>query len=318
MLSRVADALFWMSRYLERAEQVARLVDVCFHLQLDLYGVIAGPSQLHWSTLAAILQPTPPPLRQAGAVPHLTISHWLTFDMDNPISIMTCLNRARNNARSIRGTITPTMWRELNTLFLQLRDPAFSAQARESPHDFYQAVERGSQAFQGICDATMNHDEGWQFIQLGKYLERADKTLRILDIQYQLLHDMTSPVELPLAHLQWASVLRSCLAYEVYQKLYVGRIEAVRVVEFLLLHPESPRSVLFCLDAATRALQAIEDLGPNRGVTPVGRAFGRVLNELRYAELEVLMKGDFHRFLSGVVGHCARASAAVQEQYSLQ
>src|SRR6266571_2877163 len=137
MLSRVADALFWMSRYLERAEHVSRLLDVCFHLELDLHGVLAGPHKLHW----------------------------------------------------------------------QLCDPDFTSLASESPHEFYLAVECGSHVFQGVCDATVTHDEGWQFIQLGKYLERADKTLRILDIQYHLLHDMLNPKDKPLANLQWAAVL---------------------------------------------------------------------------------------------------------------
>ena len=117
---------------------------------------------------------------------------------------MSCVARARANARSIRGTINSEMWRELNKLYWQLCDPAFSRQASESPHEFYQAVECGSCLFQGVCDATLNHDEGWQFIQLGKFLERADKTLRILDIQYHLLHDLTNPADLPLANLHWA------------------------------------------------------------------------------------------------------------------
>src|SRR5438105_5154381 len=125
MLSRVADALFWMSRYLERAECVARLLDVGFHLELDLSGLAAGPSELHWTGLLAILQTGPPrpPSQERG--PAAAIVRWLTFDLDNPDSILCCVNRARNNARSIRGSVSPGMWRELNKLHPQLRDPEF-------------------------------------------------------------------------------------------------------------------------------------------------------------------------------------------------
>src|SRR5215470_17847551 len=220
MLSRVADALFWMSRYLERAEHISRLLDVCFHQELDLHGVLAGPQELQWTSLAAILQQQMPESARLTGTPQAAISRWLTFDLDNPNSIMSCVSRARANARSVRGSINVQMWRELNKLYLLLCDPVFRNEAGESPHEFYQAVECGSWLFQGICDATLNHDEGWQFIQLGKYLERADKTLRILDIQYHMLQDLENPADLPLANLQWGSVLRNCRAYEGYQRIY--------------------------------------------------------------------------------------------------
>jgi uncharacterized alpha-E superfamily protein len=317
MLSRVADALFWMSRYLERAEHVARLLDVCFHLELDLHGVLAGPHELHWTSLAAILQQTVP----AGAPdrsPRAAISDWLTFDLDNPDSIMSCVTRARYNARSIRGTINSEVWKELNKLYWQLCDPGFAAQARESPHEFFQAVECGSHLVQGVCDATLTHDEGWQFMQLGKFLERADKTVRVLDIQYQLLHDLNGQAELPLANLQWAGVLRSCHAYEAYQKLHVGRLEPERVVEFLLLHPHFPRSVRFSFESAARALTAIEGEVPGRPLGRADRILGRVLAELRFGELDAILAGGLHTFLGGVQERAAQVSRAVQEQYSLR
>jgi uncharacterized alpha-E superfamily protein len=320
MLSRVADALFWMGRYLERAEHVARLLDVCFHLELDLHGVLAGPHELLWTSLASILQQQVPPAAdgRAFASPQARISEWLTFDLDNPTSIMACVSRARANARSIRGTINSDMWRELNKLYWQLRDADFCTQARESPHEFYQAVERGSCLFQGVCDATTIHDEGWQFIQLGKYLERADKTLRILDVQYHLLHDLTDPADLPLANLQWAAVLRSCRAYETFQRLYGGRLDPEHVVEFLLLHADFPRSVRFCLEAAARALTAIEGLSPGRGLSEADRLLGLVLGELKFRELDQILAGDLHAFLGGVLERCSRVSLAVQNRYALR
>jgi uncharacterized alpha-E superfamily protein len=318
MLSRVADALFWMSRYLERAEQVARLLDVCFHLELDLHGVLAGPYELHWTSLAAILQQTVPPNGSSERSRQGFISHWLTFDLDNASSIMSCVTRARSNARTIRGTINSQMWKELNKLYWQLCDPEFSSLASESPHEFYLAVECGSHVFQGICDATLTRDEGWQFIQLGKFLERADKTLRILDVHYHLLRDLTNPSDLPMTNLQWAGVLRSCRAYEAYQRLYVGRVDPDRVLEFLLLQSSFPRSARFCLEKAAEALKAIEGSAPDGALSKAGHLLGRLLSELRYTEIDEIIHGDLHAFLGGIIDGCARVGGTIQDQYSLR
>jgi uncharacterized alpha-E superfamily protein len=311
MLSRVADALFWMSRYVERAEHVARLLDVWFHLELDLSGAGAAPFEMHWTALCAILQQQTPS-RQGAA-----LSHWLTFEPDNPGSIMACLARARLNARSIRGTINSEVWRELNKLYWKLSDVEFVRRSRESPYEFYQAAECGSALFQGLCDATSTHDEGWRFLQLGKFVERADKTLRILDVQYHLLRDLTNPSDVPLSMLHWAAVLKSCRAYEPYQRRHVGRVDPERVVEFLLLEPAFPRSVRFCLEALAESLEAIE--GPGRGgLRPADRLVGLMLAELKYLSLEQILKGDLHAFLQRMTERLTQVSRAVQEQYSLR
>jgi uncharacterized alpha-E superfamily protein len=316
MLSRVADALFWMSRYVERAEHVARLLDVWFHLELDLSGVGAAPFEMHWTALVAILQQQMP-LRSENSPPS-ALSQWLTFDQENPSSIMACLARARLNARSIRGTISSEVWRELNKLYWMLCDGEFIRRTRGSPHEFYQAVECGSALFQGLCDATAAHDEGWQFIQLGKFVERADKTLRILDIQYHLLRELTNPADVPLTHLHWAAVLKSCQAFEAYQRRHVGRIEPERVVEFLLLEPSFPRSVRFCLEALTQALEAIEGAPAQRELSRADRQLGLILGELKYLTLEQILAGDLRVFLGRLSAELVEVSRAVQERYSLR
>lgn len=318
MLSRVADALYWMSRYLERAEHIARLLDVCFHLELDLRGVTAAPYELHWTSLTAILQQIVPPTRDASFSPQGFLTHWLTFDAENPASIMNCVARSRHNARGVRGTINSAMWKQLNKLYWKLSDSTFACQARESPHDFYEAVEAGSFTFQGVCDATLTHDESWQFIQLGKYLERADKTLRILDIQYHLLQDMNDPANLSVSNLYWAGVLRSCRAYESYQHLFVGRVEPERVVDLLLLNPSFPRSVSFALESACTALAAIEDKKPSKRRSRASRLMGKVLADLQYSELHQILSGDLHGFLSHVLVRCQHVGRVIQEHYSLQ
>jgi uncharacterized alpha-E superfamily protein len=317
MLSRVADALFWMSRYLERAEYTARLLDTCFYLEMDLRGVSSGPRELHWTSLAATLQQIVPAHKMSGTSPQSTMINWLAFDTENPNSIMSCVSRARYNARSIRGTINSVMWKALNKLYWQLTDQAFIRQGRESPHDYYEAVEYGNFLFQGACDATLDQDEGWQFIQMGKYLERTDKTLRILDIQYHLLRDLSDPADHSLANMHWAGVLRSCRAYEAYQRFYVGRVEPERVVDFILLHPASPRSVRFALEGAGRALSSIAGANPSPGQARADRILGRALSDLRYAELDQVLKGDFHQFLMSILERSGQIARAIQEQYSL-
>jgi len=315
MLSRVADSQFWISRYIERAEAVARLLDVGFQLELDLAGLVPDAYQPPWVSTLAVLQQSAPEAVKTAAQPTAVVAEWLSFDLDNPPSILSCVNRARNNARGIRGRISSEVWRSLNALYWKLRDSEFVAAARLSPHDYYQAVQVGSHQFQGVCDATLPHDEGWQFVQLGKYLERTDKTLRILDVKYRQLKSLAESAQSPLASLEWAGVLKMCLGYEGYQRLYISRVEAERVIEFLLLDPMSPRSVRFALEMAGQAHAAIDGGRPGDG--PTGRAIGRVISELRYAELSQLLKGDFPTFLTNLIQQCNLVSRAIQEQYSL-
>lgn len=309
MLSRVADALFWMSRYLERAEQIARLLDVTFHQELD-FSALSTSDEEEFQDILAILQVQPP----AGT---RSIRHWLTFELDHANSILACVNRARNNARSIRGSISTPIWRELNKLYWQLRDPDFSNSAMDSPHEFYAAVEVGNHLFQGVCHATLPHDEGWRFIQLGMYLERAEKTLRILDVKYHQYERAKGSAGLPVAHLRWAGVLNTCLAYEAYQRRFISRVEPERVVEFLLLDEEFPRSVRFSLEAAKIALDELEGRQAQRAETRADRLLGRLLSDLRYVELGDLLGGGLHEYLQRLLRISWDVSLAVQQQYAL-
>jgi uncharacterized alpha-E superfamily protein len=316
MLSRVADALFWMSRYLERAEQVARLLDVSFHVELDLHGILGEPHEQQWSGILQVLQHPPIASEEGESLP-AAITRRLTFDLDNPTSIMTSVNRARNNARSVRGSISSDMWRELNKLYWQLSDPAFRRDVANSPHDLFQAVQTGSQLFQGLCDSTLAHDEGWQFIQLGRYLERADSTLRLLDVKHRTLSQLVGASGLSLANLQWSAVLQSCLAYEPYQRLYIGRVEAERVIEFLLTSPEFPHSVRFCLERAAEALAEITGQPLNRCQSPSARLLGRIVNNLQFRDIGDLMESGLHSFFEQSIQRCSQASQAIQRQYAL-
>jgi uncharacterized alpha-E superfamily protein len=230
---------------------------------------------------------------------------------------MTSINRSRNNARSIRGSISSDMWRELNKLYWQVTDPDFRRSSQDSPHQLYQCVQTGSQLFQGVCDATMIHDEGWRFIQLAKYLERAVVVLRVLDSRQRQLAALAGVMELSLQNLHWASVLKSCQAYQAYQQIYISRLEPERVVEFLLLNPNFPYSVRFCLKAAAENLAAIGEQDEDHAVGRAGKLLGRLILDLEYAEPSELVNGQLRSFLESAVQRCSQATIAVQQQYLL-
>jgi uncharacterized alpha-E superfamily protein len=315
MLSRVADALFWMSRYLERAEHVARSVDVTFQLDLDLHGVLADPVELEWNSLLALLR-MPPPQPRPGAAAAAAAMRWILVDGRNSGSVLSCVNRSRTNARSIRGSISPLMWRELNKLHWRLADPIAQARVSESPHDFCEETRIGVLLFHGVCESTLTHDEGWHFIQLGRYLERAEKVLRILGSCEGLL-DSADAVDLPLANLRWSAVLRNCAAYEAYRRLYISRVEPERVVEFLLVNPDFPHSVRFCLARVVESLAEIAGRLPDRCDDEASRTVGRLLSDLVYLDAAALDGGGLHDFLSDALGRCARIGSLLQRHYAL-
>jgi uncharacterized alpha-E superfamily protein len=316
MLSRVADALFWMSRYLERADHVARAVDVTFQLDLDLHGVLANPVELEWNALLSLLRQPPPQIRD-GEHPVGAVQRWLLLDMSNPGSVMSCVNRSRNNARSIRGSISPPMWRELNKLYWRLSDAGLPARVADSPHDFCEETQIGVLLFHGVCEATVMHDEGWHFIQLGRHLERAEKVLRTLDSKFGLL-ERSEAADLPINNLQWGAVLKKCAAYEAYQRLYISRVEPERVVEFLLTNADFPHSVRFCLARIMQSLTEISGRLPDRCDDDVVRTVGRLLNDLVYLEDAAFDGERLHAFLGNSLSRCARIGNLLQQQYALQ
>lgn len=320
MLSRVADALFWMSRYTERAEHVARMLDVSFHLSLDLSAVVDGDLDLHWQGVLKLYQQSH---STADKYPHMSPRaawmHVFTFDGDNPHSIVTCITRARSNARGVRGSLPNEVWKELNKLYWQLRDPEFQKKATDSPSDYYGAVEEGSHAVHGMCDALMAHDEGWQFIQLGRLMERLSQTIRYLDVQSTLLRELVDPGDAPLANLYWGAVLKTCAGYHAYRRMYVGRVESARVLELLLLNPHVPRSARFCLDHALKILADMYGDSGRRAESKCERFLGRAASDLRFVDLAsvIAQEDGLHQFLQQLLDRSNEASAALLEVFSV-
>src|SRR5688572_12348631 len=228
MLSRVADSIYWMSRYIERAENVARFIHVNLKLSLDLG--TGAPDQ--WAPLVYITGDQEQFAEKYGEADHRSVIEFLAFDPTNPNSIVSCLRMARENARTVREMISSAMWEEINKFFLAVRSAANNRAVFESPFEFFNQVILSSHLVQGTTDATMSHNEAWHFHRMGRLLERADKTSRLLDVKYFILLPSVNDVGTAIDTIQWSALLESASALEMYRKRH-GRITPNDVADFL-------------------------------------------------------------------------------------
>ena len=291
MLSRVAHSIYWMSRYIERAENIARFIDV--NLQLTLDRTAATDEQ--WLPLVSICGDEEAYFERYPEAIRQDVMRFLTLDKTYPNSITACVAAARENARTIRETITSEMWQQINVLNIMVQRAADDAIAADQPQGFYTAVKAGSLLFAAITDATMSHATGWNFCRLGRMLERADKTSRILDVKYFLL--LPSPEQVGGAGdiVQWAALLRSAGALEMYRQKH-GSIVPDRVAEFLMLDPDFPRSLTYCLLRAQHAVTRL--IGPGTpGTEVLRRRLGRLRSELLFGDIDEIISGGLHEYL---------------------
>ncbi|MEY2496680.1 MAG: hypothetical protein QOD12_236, partial [Verrucomicrobiota bacterium] len=242
MLSRVADSLYWMSRYIERAENNARIADVNLQLVLDLTNQRDADSQQQWDPIISSLEEGELFSSLYEAPSGEAVIDFVSLQKKNPNSIFSCLSRARENARTTREQISSEMWEQINKLYLFVKSDSAKKLVRTSPYEFFKRIITGSHLFQGITDATMTHAEGWDFIRIGRLLERADCTSRILDVKYHILLPSGEKVGGNVDTIQWMSVLKSCSALEAYRKVYVGQVAPWKVAEFITTHSAFPRS----------------------------------------------------------------------------
>jgi uncharacterized alpha-E superfamily protein len=292
MLSRVADSIYWMSRYIERAENVARFIDVTLNLMLDM----PVGSVHQWQPLVETTGDAQEFVRRYGVATQPRVIQFLTFDSDNPNSIRSCLRAARENARSVREVISSEMWEQLNEFYLMVNSAASTTHSLTDPQDLFASVKMLSHEFAGVTDATMTHNEGWHFGRLGRHLERADKTSRILDVKYFLLLPTAADVGTTYDDLQWGAVLRSASAFEMYRKRH-GRMSPERIVEFLLLDCEFPRAIQCCLMAARESVHAISGTPAGMFRNPVEHLLGELCSELAYAQIDDIIAGGLHEYL---------------------
>lgn len=294
MLSRVADSIYWLNRYIERAENVARFIDVNLNLILDLPAGVMP----QWKPLLAITGDLEQFNQSYDEINSNNVIQFLCFDTNYENSIISCLQKARENARSIREVISSEMWEEVNSFYLMIKETATTTSFSSLPK-FFSEVKMSSHRFAGVMDATMSHNEGWQFGQIGRLLERADKTTRILDVKYFLLLPSAEWVGTPLDRIQWMALLKSASAYEMYSKSQ-HYITPSSVAKFLILDREFPRSINFCLWQAQQRLHEITQ-------TPIGswenraeRALGKLCAQLSYLTIEDIIQSGLHEFLEGM------------------
>jgi len=292
MLSRVADSLYWLSRYIERAENVARFIDVNLHLMLDLS---AGASE-QWKPLVITTGDDGPFAERYNEATRENVVQFLTFDKENPNSIVSCLRSARENARSVREIISSEMWEQVNVFYLMVHDAAAVTRVREAPYEFFREIRMASHLFEGLTNATMSHNEGWHFCRMGRLLERADKTSRMVDVKYFLLLPSVADVGTPFDDIQWAAVLRSTSALEMYRRRYHD-LSPDRIVEFLLLEREFPRSLHYCLIKADESLHAVSSTPIGSFCNPAEQYLGRLRAELAYAQVGNIIGAGLHEFL---------------------
>lgn len=308
MLSRVADSLYWMSRYLERAEHTARMLDVDLQLRLDQSPETCAD---RWKRLLEASQASLP---EDGMIDAASLTHILTLDRKNPSSILSCVVAARENLRQVREQSSTEMWEQLNRLYLQVNNTSINDAWMLHSHVFFRAVQEGAHLFQGVTDSTMSHGEGWQFIQLGRFVERTDSLAQLIDT-----HFGRSPRPLDQAvesadYLEWVGLLKSCAAFEAYCKTYTAEIRPLRVAEFLLLNPEFPHSVRFSVDMVHAALIAVAELTERKADPPV-RFAGRLRATLSFSQIDEIVASGTSAYATNVRWHCAQAHSAIHQVY---
>ncbi len=310
MLSRVADAIYWMSRYIERAENLARFMDVTFNLMLDL-------PQSHQNAWAPLVYTTGDHeyfREKYGDANQSSVIEFLAFDQDYPGSIRSCVKFARENARSVRETISSEMWEQLNLFYYMVREASANDRIKASPLDFFQEIKQASHLFKGITDATMSRGEGWNFSRLGRLLERADKTSRILDVKYYLLlptvHDVGSPTD----DLQWQAVLRSVSAMEMYSKQFHA-ITPSKVAQFLILDRHFPRAINYSVTGVEHALHAISGTPMDTFRNSAEQRVGQLRSELAYTTVDDVIQQGLHEFLDLLQTKLNKIGSAVHETF---
>jgi uncharacterized alpha-E superfamily protein len=298
MLSRVANSLYWMSRYLERAENIARIVDVNLQLLLDFRNLDDHTLSEHW---VPIVQSTGDEKRFFALhkkATGQTVTEFLVFQTENSNSIVSSVAQARENARMVRDQITLELWEELNRLFLFIKSREARGLWKSSPSEFLQEVRGCSLHLQGLTDATIVHNEGWQFMQVGKYLERADKTTRMLDVRHESAQSKDEQAVVSQSDaLEWSAVLRSCSAWDAYKALHGAEVSPRLATEFLIFSEDFPRSVEFCVKALDQALRAISGVAPGRFGNQAEKLCGRLLAELQFSSIEDIFETGLHKYL---------------------
>ena len=299
-----------MRRYTERAENVARFIDVTLNLTLGLGNQIDH----QWEALIYTTGDHEGYFSNYPCVSQENVIRFLTFDETNPNSILSCLQCARENARQSREMLSSPMWEELNKFYLFVRDSRADTKAIESPFDFFAQVRQFGYLIEGVVSGTMSHGEAWNFGRLGAMLERADKTSRILDVKYFLLLPSVHDVGTSLDMSQWGMLLKSASALEMYRRRF-GRLSPTSVAAFLLLDRDFPRAVRFCISLAERSLLQITGGTPGHFKNRPEQLLGRLRAELEFLDIEEVMNGGLHEFIDDFQSKLNDIGVAIYDKF---
>ncbi len=312
MLSRVADSLYWMSRYLERAKHTARLLNVHFDLMLDQPH---GTAEQYRQYLLASLQL---PSDYDKAQDDYSLTRWMALDPDNSNSVRACIGVARENARQVREQISSEMWEQMNQIFLFVEQVNIDAMWESTPQEFFQNVKTSIHLFQGLADSTMVHGQGWHFIQAGRFIERSIATAALMDVffcpEHHLAQSTIDDLQVP-KYLLWLGLLRSCTAFEAYCKIYTVELEPRSILEFLGLNAEFPHAINFSVQTMRRALQGIADTTQSERSERAYRRASRLHADLQYAQVDEIATSDLHAYFTGIQRQCTGIHDAIYQSY---
>lgn len=310
MLSRVAESIYWMARYIERAENVARIMDANYHMILDLPPGVGE----QWEPLVVTSGDEVLFKELYADFNRENVVQFLTFDTRNPNSILSSLQMGRENARSVREWISSEMWQQVNTFYLMVKDTSRQGEVLELPHEFFVQIMMASHLFAGLSENTMTHGEGWEYARLGRMLERADKTARIIDVKYFILLPSVDYVGMPYDQILWSALLRSASAFEMYRKRY-GQIAPDQIIEFLVLDNKFPRAIHHCLVMAELALRNISGTMRGRFTNRAEKTLGRLLADLDYTQVDDIKSIGLHEFLDNIQTRLNQVGSSVSETF---
>lgn len=315
MLSRVANSIYWLGRYVERADYSARVLDVNSQLVLDSSGFNEDDAASNWLPTVSVSGNAELFKSRYQEINEKNAATYILFDRENSNSVHCCITQARENARSVREQISSEMWEQINRLYLRLRDQTYDDYQRIGPNEYLNRTKSSIQLFYGIAASMMPRREAWDFFNLGRFLERADNVSRLLDVKYYAILPEDYPPGSAMDLIQWAALLRSCSAFEAFRKNRHGQITGPRVVEYLLFDEYFPKSIHFSVTSAEAALRDISGASEHRFTNPASRALGKLRADLDFIAIEDVVKRGLHEFLDDLQIRIAEISGLIEQTF---
>ena len=313
MLSRTADHLFWMSRYTERAENTARLLDVNY--QTSLLPQSAAVAQMGWQGLLSISELLPAYEALYTEITPENVMAFMVKNEDNPSSIISCLKAARENARAVRGSLTTEVWETQNQTWLEMLRKIKEGEFERDPGQFFEWVKFRSHLSRGVTVGTMLMDEALHFMRLGTFLERADNTARLVDVKFHAVESdffgAANAQDQEYDFYHWSAILRSVSGFEIYRKVYRDVIQPERVAELLILRSDMPRSLHACMNEVVSNLAMV---GSEPSFESSRRA-GKLRAEIQYANIEELLANGLHAFLTQFLDRVNEIGASISREF---